>query len=84
MRTTCDNCKCDVEVSMYFNNARIVTETCHRILEEDYIAMIDGKAICPVCGHYIYKIFHQRITDDDILWLTTGEISKELIRRKNW
>lgn len=73
MKLTCENCKCDVEVSMYFNNARITTRHATLDFEEDYTAFIDGKAICPACGHYITKIFHCRITDDDILWLTTGE-----------
>lgn len=73
MKVTCNNCKNEVEVSMYFNNARIITRHATLYLEEDYIASIDGKAICPICGNHIGEIFHRRITDDDILWLTTGE-----------
>lgn len=73
MKVTCENCKNDVEVSMYFNNARITTQKYMLNFKEFYTAIIDGKAICPLCGNHISEIFHKQITDDDILWLTTGE-----------
>ena len=73
MKITCKHCKQEVEVPMYFYNARITTQTYLQFGTEDYRAIIDGKAICPLCGIEMREIFHSSISDEDILWLATGE-----------
>lgn len=74
MRITCRSCKQEVEVVMYFYNTEILTESVYcDPWKKIYIASVDGKAICPLCGKEIREIFNTRITDDDILWLATGE-----------
>ena len=73
MKVTCDNCKNEIDVSsMYFNNERITTRYAIMEFEEDYIASVNGKTICPLCGKSLNKIFHRKITNDDILLLVTG------------
>jgi hypothetical protein len=74
MRINCRSCKQEAEVIMYFYNTEILTRDDYSELgKKIYIASVDGKAICPLCGKEIREIFHTRITDDDILWLATGE-----------
>ena len=73
MKITCKHCKQEVEVPMYFYNARITTEAYLQLNAEEYRAIINGKAICPLCGTEIREIFHSRISSEDILWLATGE-----------
>lgn len=71
MKVTCNNCKQEVEVPMYFYNERITITSYLQFDTEEYKAFIDGKAICPLCGSAIYEIFHSRISKEDIIWIAT-------------
>ena len=73
MKITCNCCKQEVEIPMYFYNERITTESYMQFGTEEYKAFIDGKAICPICGNEIREIFHSTISKKDIVWLITGE-----------
>ena len=73
MRITCNNCKQEVEVPMYFYNERITTTSYHQFGTNEYKAFIDGEAICPLCGDTIHEIFYSTISKKDIIWITTGE-----------
>ena len=72
MKVTCNNCKQEVEVPMYFYNERITTTSYLQFNTEEYKAFIDGKAICPLCGNTMHEIFHSIISKEDIIWLTTN------------
>ena len=69
---TCIRCKQKVEVSMYFYGERIVTTESFMDFDIEYKALVNGKAICPICGKEIQEIFHSIISKRDIISLATG------------
>lgn len=76
IKVTCNKCKKEVVVPLYFYDVRILTEdnpmTCHR----SYTASALGKAICPECGNEIYEQCCSSIYNDDIVELATRRYSK--------
>lgn len=73
-RITCNHCKQDVDVAMYFFGARITThDSMFAIGEQYYEAIVNGKAICPLCGKEILEIFHSEIGVNDIIALAGGK-----------
>lgn len=65
-RLTCDACKSEVDVNIYYYDYRITTESWHSLDDISYVAEVRGKALCPCCGATIQE--HSRHT------LTKGEI----------
>ena len=75
MRITCNYCKEEVDVALYFRDALITTE---ESFYEGYIyykAQTRGRAICPACGRTIDKQFAENLTKKDIIKLATGELT---------
>ena len=71
---TCKHCNQEVEVAMYFSQARIVTLDSMNVPREQYYkAMVNGKAICPLCGKDINEVFHREIHTEDIIKLAGGK-----------
>ena len=71
---TCKHCNQEVEVAMYFSQARIVTLDSMNVPREQYSkAMVNGKAICPLCGKDINEVFHREIHTEDIIKLAGGK-----------
>ena len=71
---TCKHCNREVRVAMYFSDARICTTKDFVDNRADqYKAMVDGRALCPVCGKEIHEIFVQEIIEEDIVSLAVGE-----------
>ena len=69
---TCNKCKQEVEVPMYFYDAHINTLDSHMVREREYYrAVVSGKAICPYCGTEIREIFYSEISDEDIIRIAT-------------
>lgn len=71
---TCKHCNQEVEIAMYFSQARIVTLDSMNVPREQYYkAMVNGKAICPLCGKDINEVFHREIHTEDIIKLAGGK-----------
>lgn len=73
MRITCEICKEEVDVSMYFYDTRVDKA---QFLPSDpilYRAVTNGRAICPSCGADISKTFSSFISSRDIVRLAIGE-----------
>ena len=72
MIVTCDRCKEEVQVNMYFYgeevNKNIVIFSCAEYWE----ARCRGKAICPNCGVEIHKCYANSIEPRDIIKLAIG------------
>lgn len=72
----CKHCNQEVEVAMYFSQARIVTLDNINIntpREQYYKAMVNGRAICPLCGKDINEVFYRDIRTEDIIKLAGGK-----------
>lgn len=77
MIVTCQHCKEEVDVSMYFYNHMITKEQFLPTDAVEYKAFVIGKAICPFCGAEINKKFSSIISRKDIIRLAIGkEINK--------
>ena len=71
MLITCNNCKQEADVAMYFYNHMIAKEECFMSQTTEYRARVNGKAICPYCGMEINKTFSSIMSNNDIVKLAT-------------
>ena len=76
MWITCNYCKEEIDVALYFSDAIITTEENFYEGYTYYRAQTRGRAICPICGKTIDKRFSEYITKTDIIKLAIGEQSK--------
>ena len=72
MIVTCDKCKEEVQVNMYFYDANIRKESDPFYFAEYWEARCRGKTICPSCGVEIHKYYARPINPNDIIKLATG------------
>lgn len=75
-KVTCEHCKQSVFVNLYFYGAQITThDRAFEIGEKHYYtAMVNSKAICPLCGQTINQIFSKEISAKSIIELAGGEV----------
>ena len=73
MRITCNCCKEEVEVALYFYNQEIAVVDYFPSAEKGYRAATSAKAICPCCGVEINKRFASEISSNDIVQLAIGK-----------
>ena len=73
MIVTCDKCKKEVQVSMYFYDTNICKTTAAWDLHEYYEARCWGKTICPCCGTEINRYYSRPVENSDIIKLAVGE-----------
>lgn len=71
IKVTCNKCKQEVTVPLYFYDICILTEGDPFRHNRSYIASATGKAICPCCGHEIHEHCHCPIYNEDIVELAT-------------
>ena len=76
IKVTCDKCRKEVAVPLYFYDIRITVETDPTHCSKNYTASALGKAICPCCGNEIYEHCRSPIFNDDIIDLATRRYSK--------
>jgi hypothetical protein len=76
IKVTCNKCKNEVAVPLYFYDVRIIVEEDPIYHSKGYTASALGKAICPCCGNEIYEQCHSPIFNDDIIELATRRYSK--------
>ena len=69
MLITCQSCKQEADVAMYFYNHMIAKEEYSLSQTTEYRARVNGKAICPYCGAEINKTFSSIISNKDIVEL---------------
>lgn len=69
MLITCQYCKEEVDVSMYFYNHMITEEHFFLSNATEYKAFVIGRAICPCCGSEINEKFSSIIYNTDIVKL---------------
>ena len=75
IKVTCNKCKQEVAVPLYFYDVRIIVEEDFNH-SKSYVASALGKAICPCCGNEIYEQCRSPIFNDDIIKLATRRHSK--------
>lgn len=71
IKVTCNKCKEEVAVPLYFYDIRILTEEGPMYRNEGYVASAIGKAICPCCGNEIREHCRCPIYNEDIVELAT-------------
>ncbi len=71
IKLTCNHCKEEVTVPLYFYDVRILVEDNPTNMHREYTASALGKALCPCCGNEIREHFKNPIYRDDILDLAT-------------
>lgn len=76
LKITCNKCKQEVTVPLYFYDIRILTEEEPMYHNKTYVASAIGKAICPCCGNEIYEHCSNPIFNDDIVELATRRYSR--------
>jgi hypothetical protein len=75
IKVTCNKCKEEVTVPLYFYDVRIVVEDNPMNMHREYTASVLGKAICPCCGNEIREHCRSPIFDSDIKDLATRRYS---------
>lgn len=75
LKITCNKCKQEVTVPLYFYDIRILTEEEPIYRNKTYVASAIGKTICPCCGNEIYEHCSNPIFKDDIVALATRRYS---------
>lgn len=75
IKVTCNRCKNEVTVPLYFYDVRIIVEDEPIYRNKNYVASAIGKAICPCCGNEICERCHNTIYNDDIIALATRRYS---------
>lgn len=75
LKITCNKCKQEVTVPLYFYDIRILTRDEPMYRDKEYVASATGKAICPCCGNEIYEHCNNPIFNDDIVELATRRYS---------
>ena len=75
LKITCNKCKQEVTVPLYFYDIRILTRDELMYRDKEYVASAIGKAICPCCGNEIYEHCSNPIFNDDIVALATRRYS---------
>jgi hypothetical protein len=76
IKVTCNRCKEEVVVPLYFYDVRILVEDNPMNMHREYTASAMGKAICPCCGNEIREHCRSPIFDSDIKDLATRRYSK--------
>jgi hypothetical protein len=76
IKVTCNRCKEEVVVPLYFYDIRILMEDEPIYHSKEYIASAMGKAICPQCGNEIHEHCRCPIFNDDIIKLATRRYSQ--------
>jgi hypothetical protein len=71
IKVTCNKCKEEVAVPLYFYDTRIVVEDSPTTMHREYTASAMGKAICPCCGNEIREHCKCPIFYDDIIQFAT-------------
>ena len=71
LKLTCNRCKQEVVVPLYFYDIRILVEDNPVNMNREYTASALGKAICPNCGNEIQEHCKSLITLSDIENLAT-------------
>ena len=71
IKVTCNHCKEEVVVPLYFYDIRILVDDDPAKMRREYIASALGKAICPHCGNEIREHCKSLITLSDIENLAT-------------
>lgn len=71
--TQCEHCKEEVEVNMFFHDARITSMTASLFHHQFYTAIVEGRFICPKCGLTVNKYYQRDISEQDIIKLARGE-----------
>lgn len=67
---TCAHCKDEVDVFLYFSDARIVERGVYGSAGETYYeAVVNGKALCPRCGNLVKECFQKILGPADIIKL---------------
>jgi hypothetical protein len=73
-KVTCECCKEEMRIPLYFSNARIISTEMSALNNEVYYeAVVEGKAICPNCGCMINKSFKKHISPGHIIELAVGD-----------
>ena len=75
IKVTCNRCKEEVAVPLYFYDVRILTRDEPMYRDKEYVASAIGKAICPCCGNEIREHCSSPIFNDDIIDLATRRYS---------
>mgnify|MGYP003293399435 FL=1 len=75
IQLTCNKCKEEVSVPLYFYDVRIIAEDDRVNMTQYYTASACGKAICPRCGNEIREHCRNPIFKDDIIELATRRYS---------
>ena len=76
IKVTCNKCKEEVVVPLYFYDVRILVEDNPMNMRREYTASAIGKAICPCCGNEIREHCRNPIFNDDIIALATRRYSQ--------
>ena len=76
IQVTCNECKEEVVVPLYFYDIRILVEDNPMNMRREYTASAIGKAICPCCGNEICERCRNPIFNDDIIKLATRRYSQ--------
>ena len=73
---TCNHCKNEITVPMYFSDVKITNESYMTFNTVEYRAIAAGKAICPMCGNEVREVFSNVFSSQDIIDFATKRYNK--------
>lgn len=71
IKVTCNKCKEEVNVPLYFYDVHILVEDDPITMHRECVASALGKAICPCCGNEIREHCKCPISANDIIQFAT-------------
>lgn len=73
MKVTCPHCKNETNVYFYYHEPRILQQQYFSTDNVEYRAVIRAKALCPICGQEINKVYETVLSKEDIIKLAIQE-----------
>lgn len=70
----CSACKENVLVNFYYSGTDISEEKDHWNGHDYFSAKVNAQAMCPNCGHTIYKTYCHEIAPELIVKLALGKV----------
>lgn len=63
----CEACKEESYPTVYLSNEQIITRGIPFSNHKEYIALVEGKSVCPRCGHINNTVFRNEIYRSEII-----------------
>lgn len=67
LKIKCEACEEESYPTVYLSNEQIITRGIPFSNYKEYIALVEGKSVCPHCGHINHTVFEHDIYESEII-----------------